>query len=241
MTLQNAIDIRRSRRKYLTTPIDAAIVEKLQALISEYNHKAGLNMQFVLNNGSAFGGLRKSYGMFTGVMNYIGLIDNPSDEHCKEKLGYYGELLALHATMLGLGTCWVGGSFDRASCPFALSGGEVISCTITVGNVPDGLSMKEKLIHNVIHRKTKTAEEMFASDGPVPDWFMAGMRAVLRAPSAVMRQPVLFSYREGVVTAAVPDITDVGSALDFGIAKLHFEIGADGGTWDWGNGAEFHK
>lgn len=29
--------------------------------------------------------------------------------------------------------------------------------------------------------------------------------------------------------------------VDLGIAKLHFEIGAGGGRWDWGDGAEFHR
>lgn len=31
----------------------------------------------------------------------------------KEKVGYYGEQLILKVTELGLGSCWVGGTFDR--------------------------------------------------------------------------------------------------------------------------------
>jgi hypothetical protein len=27
--------------------------------------------------------------------------------------------------------------------------------------------------------------------------------------------------------------------LDFGIAKLHFVLGAGGGKWEWGNGGKF--
>ena len=80
---------------------------------------------------------------------------------------------------------------------------------------------------------------MYSSDGPVPDWFLAGMEAVQKAPSAVNRQPVMFSYQEGIVTASVKDIEGDGFAFDLGIAKLHFEIGVGGGTWEFGNGAEF--
>lgn len=65
------------------------------------------------------------------------------------------------------------------------------------------------------------------------------MRAVQKAPSAVNRQPVVFTYKGGIVTALVENTVGDGFALDLGIAKLHFELGAGGGTWAFGNGAEF--
>jgi len=115
-----------SRRKYIPEPLDQADIAVLQKLIDEYNAKENLDIRFVLDNGDAFKGFRKSYGMFSGVTNYIGLIGNKNDILNNEKLGYYGELLVLHATVLGLGTCWVGGTFDRKSCPFDLPDGESI-------------------------------------------------------------------------------------------------------------------
>lgn len=250
MTLIEAIEYRRSRRKYLPTPIDRAASAELQGLIEKYNKIDGVDMRLVLNNGAAFSGIRKSYGMFAGVQNYIGLIDriadpeNPS-KYCAsenlEKMGYYGELVVLRAVMLGLGTCWVGGSFERKSCPFDLPDGKAVACAITIGHVPDELSAREKLIRKITHRKTKTVEEMYEADIPVPGWFLDGMRAVQKAPSAVNRQPVFFSYKNGAVTAAVKNPTDIGSAFDLGIAKLHFEIGAGGGAWEFGNGSAFKK
>lgn len=239
MTLCEAIDSRRSRRKYLTTPINNDIIEKLQSLAIEYSQKANIRIEFVLNDASAFNGLRKSYGMFSGVRNYAGLIADKDDFTSMERLGYYGEILTLHAVSMGLGTCWVGGSFDRKMCPFTLSGNEMIICTISVGNVNDQSSLKEKLIRSVTHRNTKTIEQMLVSDKPVPEWFMAGMRAVQKAPSAVNRQPVLFSFKDDKVTAGVKDYNDIGSVLDLGIAKAHFELGVGRGTWDFGNNAEF--
>ena len=82
---------------------------------------------------------------------------------------------------------------------------------------------------------------MYKSGETVPDWFITGMEAVQKAPSAINRQPVLFTYKDEIVTAAIDDITKEGFAFDLGIAKLHFEIGAGGGTWDFGNSAEFKK
>ena len=237
--LQGAITTRCSRRKYLPEPMAPPDAAALQALITEYNRKAGLDIRLVLDNGDAFGGFRKSYGMFSGVRNYIGLLGRKSDLHEIEKLGYYGELLVLHATALGLGTCWVGGTFHRSSCHFDLPEGKDIICVITVGKTPQEMSAKEKMIRRLTHRKTKAMGQMYTSPGPVPDWFLSGMEAVVLAPSAVHRQPVMFNYEKGAVTASVKDIADEGFALDLGIAKLHFELGASGGTWEFGNGAGF--
>jgi nitroreductase len=240
--LQNVIVTRCSRRKYLPEPLPTSVVAKIQALIAEYVGKENLNMQLVLDNGDAFRGFRKSYGMLSGVQNYLGFIGNKNDFESIEKLGYYGELLVLHATALGLGTCWVGGTFHRDSCPFNLPENEAIICTIALGNVSQNLSTKEKFIHKVTHRKTKTVKQMYIATEQVPEWFLSGMEAVRLAPSAINRQPVTFSYdSDGVVTASVKDITGDMFALDLGIAKLHFELGAGGGTWIFGNGGKFTK
>ena len=80
---------------------------------------------------------------------------------------------------------------------------------------------------------------MIKTDVPAPDWFMDGMRTVQKAPSAVNRQPVMFSYCDGKVTAGIQEPTDIATLLDLGIAKLHFELGAGCGKWDFGNDAEF--
>lgn len=239
--LQNAVNVRRSRRKYLPTPLDGAAAEHLQALIEELNNKENIKMRLVLDNGDAFNGLRKSYGMFSGVRNYVALIGNKDDRIGLEKLGYFGEQMVLCATALGLGTCWVGGTFDRSSCSVELAAGEYLVCTITVGNVPSAASTKEKFLHNLIHRKSKTIEEMVCYEGPLPSWFMDGMKAVQKAPSAAHRQPVRFTYKDDVVTAAVEDIASEYVAIDLGIAKLHFALGAGDGKWAFGNGAEYSR
>ena len=238
MTLLEAIDLRRSRRKYLPDPINKQAKEKLQALAQEYSVSSGARIELVFDNGEAFDGLRKTYGLLAGVRNYAGLIAPKGDREAAERLGYYGELLMLHAVAMGLGTCWVGGSFDRAGCPFQLTGCEEIVCTITLGVTNEKNSLRESFFYAATHRKTKTFEQMMDVDAPAPDWFLAGMRAVERAPSAVNRQPVVFSWKDGIVTAGVGG-TGASMMLDLGIAKLHFELGAGRGRWNWGNNAAF--
>ena len=240
LNLINAVDVRCSRRKYLEMPVDPTIASKLRAVITEYNQATGIRLELVVNNGKAFSGFTKSYGMFSGVNNYVCLIADKNNDTAIERLGYYGELLVLHATALGLGTCWVGGAFSRDRMPVKLLDSEKIVCAILMGSTDKKYSFKEKLIHGITHRKTKKAEEMVASNDPLtPDWFMQGMRAVQKAPSALNRQPVMFSYKDGKVYATVKDVPSDTLSIDFGIAKLHFEIGSGGGRWLWGNGEEF--
>ncbi|MDR1700664.1 MAG: nitroreductase family protein [Lachnoclostridium sp.] len=239
--LQKVMDQRTARRKYLKTEIESSTVKSLQEYIKEINKKGQIKMELVLNDETVFKGFRKSRGMFSGVRNYITLVGKANDNLAMEKLGYYGEQVVLYATALGLGTCWVGGTFDRSSCKAALSAGESVICVISVGNVRSEKSLKEEFIHMMTHHKTKNMEQLYISDTDVPDWFMKGIMAVQKAPSAVNRQPVTFTYKKDKVTAFVEDISSQGYALDLGIAKLHFELGSGGGVWQFGNFGEYSK
>ena len=89
----------------------------------------------------------------------------------------------------------------------------------------------------MIHRRTKTAEQMFTASGPPPGWFMAGVPAAALAPSAMNRQPVTFCWKDDRATATVPDSTPM-EKVDLGVAKLHFELAANG-RFEWGNGGAF--
>lgn len=233
---------RRSRRKYLPVPLDPRCARVIQSGIADFNALGeSAKMRLVQGDGRALNGLTKSYGMFTGVRNYIALTGSSADTLGLEKLGYFGQSIVLQATAMGLGSCWVGDSVDRTAYPYGTEPGTGVICVIVVGHAAPERSGKEKLIRGIVHRRTKAIERMYDSDGPVPGWFIAGMRAVQRAPSALNRQPVMFTYRDGVVRAAVKDISARFYAIDLGIAKLHFELGAGGGEWAFGNNAEFRR
>ena len=241
MNLQEAINVRTSRRKYVEGELDLEHIDKLQQLIDEYNEVGGFRIELVLNNGEAFKGFTRSYGMLSGVNHYLGFIAQADDPDADEKIGYYGELLVLHATALGLGTCWIGGTFSKSKTPFKLASGERLACLITVGKTPKEPSSRERFIHKMTHRKTKKASDMFMSEGAVPDWFLDGMDAVVLAPSAMNKQPVMFSHDDGRVVASVKDSAKYLVAFDLGIAKLHFELASGGGDWKWGSGGEFMR
>lgn len=239
MNLLSAIDRRVSRRSYLNTPIDIKTAEMLRQFLLGLNVKSDLNFEFMEDGSAAFAGFRKSYGLFSGVRSLILLKGPKADKDLLEKVGYYGEQAMLYAVELNLGTCWVAGSYDRKSGIFKVPESEQLIAVITVGHAPEQTSRREKFVHSLTHRKSKSVDIMLKADCTPPDWLKAAMNAVQKAPSAANRQPVTFVYEKGVLKASVPEnITTC--RIDLGIAKLHFEL-ASQGFFALGNNAVYRE
>lgn len=235
-----AIELRQSRRAYLPQPLDSTQLTKLKSEIEECNKESGLSIQLVEGAGEAFSGFTLGYGMFQGVRSYFALVGKTSDEHLREKAGYYGEKLVLEATKLGLGTCWVGGTFNRSRCACTIHEDETLVLIITVGAIPTKKPLRENAIYKLAHRGTKSLEQLYTCDTPVPDWFLKGIKSVQKAPSAVNLQPVLFHFEKDQVWAEVKN-TNLYQLVDLGIAKLHFELGAGNGTFELGNYGKLYQ
>lgn len=236
MTLTDAVFRRASCRGYLSDPITPDQRQELGKTIEQCNQRSGLHIQLICGHPEPFAALTKSYGMLTGVHSYLLFAGPRSDPHLEEKCGYYGEQVILTATTMGLGTCWVGGTYDREACLEHLRPDERLVCVAAIGQAQeeDGRSKAPR-------RAVKTAAELASGISHAPAWFLSGMAAVQRAPSARNRQAYRFvKKRDNAVVAHLTEETPFG-LVDLGIAKLHFEIGAHGGGWTWGDGGVFHK
>jgi hypothetical protein len=142
-----------------------------------------------------------------------------------EKVGYYGEELVLEATRLGLGTCWVAGSYDKSATGFDIAEDEILSCVISVGEIKKNENLKEKVLSGIIKAKRKTPEQMSKNYDRAPDWFKRGMECVANAPSARNTQLIVFEYTpDGVKTENTGSWTS--NKVDHGIALYHFELGS---------------
>ena len=239
MTLLEAIYQRISRRTYLSTPIEKDKIDRIGELIKQYNSLSGLTIEFIEDGSTAFNGLAKSYGMFKNVRSLLIFKGDKNDTYLKEKVGYYGELLILEAIKLGLGTCWVGATFDRKDEVFSVKENEDLVCVITVGTVAAEVTTKEGFIRKITHRKKRPLEYFYHSDVTPSQWFINGVKAVQIAPSANNRQAYRLEYKEDRATIKIED-KSVYDLIDLGIAKLHFEIAADG-KFGYGNPAAFVK
>lgn len=220
MTIQDAIQNRHSVRSYENKPIPADILDELKREIEACNHESGLHIQLIADEPKAFSGFMAHYGKFSGVSNYISLVGKKSPD-LDEKLGYYGERLALKAQMLGLNTCWVALTFSKRKCADQINSGEKRVCVISLG-----YGSTQGIPH-----KSKPIERLCSVSGEMPDWFRAGMEAARLAPTAMNQQQFLFSLNGNIVSAKATG--GVCSKVDLGIVKYHFEIGAGTENFHW--------
>lgn len=232
MDFKEAIMVRTSCRSYLKDPIESEILESLKEKIEAVNAESQLTISWLEDGRAAMEG-GKSYGLFKGVRSMLA-VKGPSElPHLREKAGYYGQKLVLEAAILGLGTCWVGGTFDKSA--LKIPDNEELVCVITVGNTADKPTLKDRFIRGIIRRNTKTVDQLITSDVPLSKEISEAMELVQRAPTARNQQKVTFKLEKGKITAHVPDDYTF-DLVDLGICKLHFECGAKG-KFGLGNGA----
>ncbi len=234
--MREAITKRVSRRSFTGVPFTAEEQNKIHALVESANQESGLLITFLENAGTEFGSFRKTYGMFKNVRSILVMKGPKDDLDLREKCGYYGESIVLDLVDLGIDSCWVGGTFDKAGFP--VDGAEELVCLIVIGKT-EKLSMKEKLLRagSGASKNRKTLEERLTSTAEIPDWVRNGIEAVRLAPSAVNKQKPHFTYDGKTLTASV-DVDYHLDLVDLGIAKKHFESEADG-HFPFGNGVAF--
>lgn len=227
-TYYEAIKNRRSRRKFETTPIDKSKLKDLNELISKINEESKMNIQLIEDGSKILNGFRASYGMISGKMSVVALIGNEHDKDLKEKAGYYGEYIVLEAVSLGLGTCWVGGTFNKKKCNsmIEINDNENLVCIIAIGNVKSEKSYKEKLLARSGNNKKAFDEILLDGAEDAPEWIENGINMAIMAPSAMNKQPVGYSYRKGVVNSFFIKNGLGYEEVDSGISMAHFEIGA---------------
>lgn len=222
MTLLEAIEARHSVRRYKEMALPEDVAEALQTKISELNAEGGLHIQLIQNEPKAFRGVF-AYGKFCGITNYFVMAGKKADD-LDERIGYYGERLVLYAQTLGLNTCWAGLSYTKVKDTYTLADGEKIACYIAVGyGETQGAS-----------HKIKTLEDVSNVGDDTPQWFTNGVCAALLAPTAMNQQKFRFEYKGENKVKAERLFSIYGyTQMDLGIAKCHFEIGAEPTKVEW--------
>ena len=220
MTIQEAMRSRHSVRSYTGQKISDEIFEALRSEISDCNSESGLNIQLIVDEPTAFDSLLARYGKFKNVANYVALVGKKSKD-LDEKLGWYGERIALKAQQLGLNSCWVAVTYSKSKCTAKIGTDEKLYCVISLGYGE---------IAGVPH-KNKPFDSLCKVEGEMPAWFRDGMEAVLLAPTARNQQKFLFSLSGNDVQAV--STGGFFSKVDLGIVKYHFEIGAGKDNFSW--------
>lgn len=247
MTEYEALEKRVSVRAYEKKPVPAEIAAELRETIEEANRAAGLHFQLVDTNVSQKPAVKLLPAMFSGEVYTCALLVGPGDGLGGEMVGYFGEKLILRAVSLGLGTCWVAGTYDRKSVSPELGEGEKLWGVIPMGFATEKTPVIQRAIRSRIRAKDRRTEDFVESDFPyssLPAWVRAGVEAVKAGPSAVNQQPVNIVYKNGLVTMRLwKEKKNEMMYNDLGIAKYQFQVGAENagvrGFWNFGEDGEF--
>jgi len=252
-TIAELIRQRRSCRKFLEQPLAEEARLSLEAfLAANRTGPFGGRARFALlaatpEDRSALKGLG-TYGFIDGATGYIaGAIEHAPRSH--EDFGFLMEHAILLATDLGLGTCWLGGTFSKSSFAkkIGLTGGELMPAVTAVGYPVDGGFSKDHIRRMAGSNFRRPPEELFYNGdsstplSPADAGAYAGPLEMVRwAPSASNRQPWRIvrtptgwhfflvrskSYGKGTLLFAVLRLADL-QRVDMGIAMCHFELAA---------------
>ena len=211
MTTLEAINARHSVRAYKETPIADGIRRQLNDCAEECSRESGLHIFIRYDDPNGFDSRLAHYGSFRNVRNYI-VLAGKKDSDFEYRCGYYGEKLVLFAQQLGLNTCWAALTFNKKKVRELIPDGETLCMVIALGY---GETQGKA-------RRSKAPEDVTES-GTDEDWFVKGIDAALKAPTAVNQQKFAFSIRDGEPFIRVKGIGSC-TKVDLGIAACHFEL-----------------
>lgn len=258
------IAARSSVRSFDGQPLPAEIVEALSRAMAVHGRGPfGGTTRFALVAPEATGPrsrLRSSgrigtYGLITKVPAFlVGAIAR--GEGALEDFGYSMEGLILEATKLGLGSCWIGGLFDRGAAAngIGLRSSELLPAVVAVGMPAERRSVAELVTRRLAKATMRKphSELFFDMEFARPlnldaSAWRDAFEAVRLAPSASNKQPWrivareeesgprfdLFLDEDRIYNSMLGEIHI--QSIDMGIAMRHFESVAHGlglpGAW----------
>ena len=257
------IQIRKSMRSYVNEKIAPQMMDKIKTTLAE-THEGfmGNRVRFEIVERQVVEEDKKvklgTYGFIKGV-KYVVVGAVKKNEYCCEDYGYVFEKVILFLTDLGLGTCWIGGTFNRGEYAKAikLEKNEVIPAISPFGYTTKNRSIRDRVIRMTAgSNKRKPWDELFFNDSFQEPLAMneAGdykkpIEMLRIGPSASNKQPWrivkeknknnfhLFLKRTPGYDKMV-SVVDL-QRIDIGIGMSHFELTARelklSGSWKIAN------
>jgi nitroreductase len=245
--IQDIIRNRHSVRTYSLEILDKALKNKLEKYASEINgpftSKLRLELIDSLDFAEVAGKKMGTYGVIKGAKTFIAAATH-KEEHSMEQLGYCLEKLMLYAASLGLGTCWMGGTFKRSQFAelVGLKEDEILPVVTPVGYPAEKRAFVESMMRRLAGSDNrKPWSELFfdgSFDKPLTKEAAGQYADVLEmvrlAPSASNKQPWRILKQGNEYHIFLAETKGYANALgfnmqkiDIGIAMCHFEMTAE--------------
>lgn len=242
-----------SCRTYLKQPIDIQTRQSLEAYAAEQQTgPLGGQARFELVAGRD-GDLKElkglgTYGFIKGATGFVVGATADDAKHL-EDFGYLLQKIILYATDLGLGSCWLGGTFTKTSFAQKISvrEGELVPSVAAVGYIAKKPRRIDALIRRGANADRRRAwQQLFFKDGFCTPLSRQGagdyaipLEMVRLAPSASNKQPwrvvkqgsrwhFYLQRTSGYQQRSLLKLNKVADLqrIDMGIAMCHFELSA---------------
>jgi hypothetical protein len=254
--ISDLIKKRVSCRTFADQPVVAEVLREFSELVSaEHTGPFGNKPRFqLINLGDSFDGRPKKLGTYGIIKNarmfLVGTIKN--GDKAMEDYGYCKEILILQATGFGLGTCWLGGTFNAGGFTAAVNRqeGEIIPTVSPVGYPAQQRSITERIMRRMAGSDNRKPwqEIFFAGNFSTPltpkqaGIYAEALENLRLAPSASNKQPWRIlrtadnSYHFYLSRAFGYEFRGVPlQNIDMGIAMSHFALTAhqSGASGSW--------
>lgn len=235
-SVEEAVGRRYSVRSYDSRAVDEDTRIKLLSYAQSLQNPLGppIRVQFIEKTTAANGEKLGTYGFIRGATLYLG-VTVPRHPHAMEAVGYDFEQLVLYATSLGLGTCWLGGTFRRSAFARAMEirEEELFPILSPLGYPKTRPRSMEQLFRRALKADDRLPwEKLFfhrSFDTPLSredaGAYAFPLDMLRRAPSAVNGQP----WRVVADGSAFHFYQKAGGdmqRIDMGIALCHFHLAA---------------
>ena len=255
-----AINRRVSVRSYADRSIEQSKKQELINLLESANEGPfGNKVRFTLIDLSEMEnneiGSLGTYGFISGANLFI-VSAIKDGAGAMVDLGYSFEKLILAATNLGLGTCWLGGTFKRANFAKRVNASEdeILAAISPIGYARDRRTVREMAVRRFANsdRRKPWKELFFEGEFNTPlskdsvDVYAVPLECVRLGPSASNNQPwrVVYQKQQGAFHFYLKRTWGYDKfngridlqLVDMGIAMCHFELGSretgHSGTWE---------
>jgi nitroreductase len=241
---------RRSVRSYQDLPVEPTLCEHLLALSKAVDHLTNFPPRIALISGSeqtqhVLTYMIGSYGLVLNAPHLlVGIVPEENDASLLD-LGYVLEQVVLRATQLGLGTCWITGSYDarRAGNSVGLEPGEKAVAVCALGHPAQDRwgRLHSRIVRRVAagHRRKPLRDVVFSGQWGEP-WFPGDADSTLAtilthaclAPSARNRQPWRFIVMSDRVVLATVQPAPIDGGIVMAHLTLAFAALKGGGRWE---------
>ncbi len=243
--LRETVESRKSIRTYLPEPLKAEEREKILKFIDELQYgdapfKSKLRTEVFDVDKEISLKETGTYGVIKNARTYLAVAAEKGPD-AMESVGYGFEKLVLYAQSIGLGTCWLGGTFNKSEFAkrMELRENEIFPIASPIGYPAPKNHLINRVMRRAISADSRKSFDKLFFDGDFTkpmtkeaagDYAYA-LEMVRLAPSAANKQPwrILrqgnkwhFYEKKEMSSSTENDI----QRLDIGIAFCHFELAA---------------